>query len=268
MRGLTHVELAGLIAGEAPLRYTPNGYAILEATLAGSDTIHTSAGNDRRIPWYHQIKILGKYAEALADSLQPGTPAYVIARLSHRQWETKHGDKRSTIDIVVDTLQTLAAPPAERITTDQKGQGRLLDATNRAVALGNLTRDVELRYTQQGSPVAGLTIAVNEKRKDEDIVGFYNLTAWGSLAERIAGTPKGSPMIASGRLANDRWTDRNGNTRYDTKINADTIELVARPGQAQQTTRQPAKQAAQGSEPASSRLDIDDEFPPEEDLPF
>ena len=81
---------------------------------------------------------------------------------------------------------------------------------NRVVLMGNLTRDVELRYTPSGTAVTDISLAVNErvKRNDQwsDEVHFFDVTLWSRTAE-IAGEylSKGSPVLIEGRLKHDRW---------------------------------------------------------------
>src|SRR5215203_77168 len=57
---------------------------------------------------------------------------------------------------------------------------------NRVVLAGNLTRDPELRFTQQGVPVASFSIAVNRVRSKSEEVDFFNVSAWRELGETVA----------------------------------------------------------------------------------
>lgn len=276
MQGMTHLELSGILTADAELRYTPSGLAILTFTLAGATPVPSGDDTpDRHVSWYHRCTMFGAFAEAMADDLKAGTAAYTTARLRYRTWETQQGEKRSGVDIHVDTFKVLDPPPPNRLRHDRSGQTLLLGAVNRALAMGNLTRAPELRYTQAGNPVTNTALAVNEKVKDQEITGFYDLTAWGSTAERLAeGAQKGAPLIATGRLQGTSWTDRAGNKRYGTTITLDAFELVARPND-DATTARPAAGAAPAAPGERQRptaptgpASIEDEFPPEEDLPF
>lgn len=85
---------------------------------------------------------------------------------------------------------------------------------NRVILCGNLTRDVELRFTPSGSAVGVFGIALNRKFKDgtgnyKDEVTFVDVTAWGKTAETIAQYfKKGSSILMEGRLKLDSWKDR------------------------------------------------------------
>jgi single-strand DNA-binding protein len=105
---------------------------------------------------------------------------------------------------------TKAATPA---TTDKTEYGEREDG---AVS-GNLTRDPDLRYTSSGKPVANLSIAVNDKVQDdagnwvETETEFYDITAWGTLAENICeALLKGDRITATGYFQDQTYTNRDG----------------------------------------------------------
>ena len=72
-----------------------------------------------------------------------------------------------------------------------------------------------------------------------------------------------------GRLVNDSWQDQDGNKRYETRLVSTRIEILTRGPSSggAETQSVPKAQNVQASQPNAS-LDIDEEFPPEEDLPF
>ena len=89
---------------------------------------------------------------------------------------------------------------------------------NRVILLGNLTRDVEVRYLQSGTAVADVGMAVNDRRKGQngewiDETTFVDVTLWGRTAE-VAGEylSKGSPLLVEGRLKYDTW-EKDGQKR-------------------------------------------------------
>ena len=105
---------------------------------------------------------------------------------------------------------------------------------NRVVLMGNLTRDVELRYTPQGTAVTDISLAVNErvKRNDQwsDEVHFFDVTLWSRTAE-IAGEylSKGSPVLIEGRLKHDRW-EQDGQKRSKIKIVGEKMQMLGSKG--------------------------------------
>lgn len=105
---------------------------------------------------------------------------------------------------------------------------------NRVVLVGNLTRDVELRFTPQGTAVTDISMAVNErvKRNDQWVeeANFFDITLWGRTAE-VAGEylSKGSSILIEGRLKLDRW-EQDGQKRSKIKIIGEKMQMLGSRG--------------------------------------
>ncbi len=102
---------------------------------------------------------------------------------------------------------------------------------NRVILLGNLTRDVELRYTQSGMAVTDIGLAVNDRRKNQagewvEEVTFVDVTLWGRTAE-VAGEylSKGSPVFVEGRLKLDTW-ESDGQKRSKLHVVGERMQLI------------------------------------------
>ena len=101
---------------------------------------------------------------------------------------------------------------------------------NKSFLMGNLTRDIELRHTPQGTAVCDIGLAVNERRKsgDEwvDETTFVDVTLWGRNAE-VADeyTRKGSSVMIEGRLKLETW-EHEGQKRSKLKVVADRLQLL------------------------------------------
>ncbi len=107
---------------------------------------------------------------------------------------------------------------------------------NKVILVGNLTRDVELRQTPSGTPVADVGLAVNERRKgknDETIeeTVFVDVTLWARNAE-VANQylAKGSPVLIEGRLKLDTWESQEGERRSKIKVVAERMQMLAKKG--------------------------------------
>ena len=101
---------------------------------------------------------------------------------------------------------------------------------NRVVLVGNLPRDVELRYTPQGTAVTDVGLAVNErvKRNDQwvDEANFFDVTLWGRLAEIAAEyLSKGSYVLIEGRLKQETW-EQEGKKRSKVKVVAEKLQML------------------------------------------
>lgn len=280
-RGLNSIYLVGTLTQAPELRYTPSGLAILELNVAGNDHVIGDDGQPRELAWYHRATVFGGYAESLANQLEAGHPVLIEGRLNHRSWDTPDGQKRSALDINANRVEQLGFGGRGDTPTvsDARGQERLRDALNHVLVVGNLTRDAELRYTPAGAAVTRFTVAVNEKFRDrqgadQERTHYVDVNVWREMAEASASLAKGDPVFVIGRLVNDNWTDKEGNKRYTTRIEGSRVEHLTRgPGAGGPATRaaRPAaasSAAAAGGRAQTSQLDIDEEFPPEEDLPF
>ncbi len=94
--------------------------------------------------------------------------------------------------------------------------------TAQSTIVGNLTRDPELRFTPSGLAVASLSVAVNRKKGEEEVVSFFDVTAFGTLAENACELTKGTRVIVVGRLEQRSW-EQDGNKRSKVELVADSI---------------------------------------------
>jgi single-strand DNA-binding protein len=102
---------------------------------------------------------------------------------------------------------------------------------NNVTLVGNLTADPELRFTQTGTAVANMRVAVNRRIRNnqsgewEDRTdGFFNVVVWRSLAENAADSlRKGTRVLVNGRLTERSFETQQGETRYVTEIEADEV---------------------------------------------
>ena len=135
---------------------------------------------------------------------------------------------------------------------------------NKAILMGRLTRDPEMRYTQSNTPVTSFTLAIDRDRKGpngERQTDFIDCVAWGKQAEFVKSWfAKGVMAIVVGRIQSRNWEDRNGNKRTSVEINANEVLF----GESKKD------KAARNPEPAVPRFDLsvgDDEFEELDDLP-
>jgi single-strand DNA-binding protein len=112
---------------------------------------------------------------------------------------------------------------------------------NRVVLAGNLTRDPELRFTQDGVPVASFSIAVNRVRSKSETVDFFNVSAWRELGETVVNYKKqGDPILVEGRLQYRTWQAQDGAKRSAVDVVADNVQFLSRSGDPQAHVEAPA----------------------------
>lgn len=107
---------------------------------------------------------------------------------------------------------------------------------NRVILVGNLTRDVDLKYTGGGTAVTEIGLAVNDRRKNQqgewvDETTFVDVTLWGRTAE-IAGEylSKGSPVLIEGRLKLDQW-ESEGQKRSKLRVTCERLQMLSGRGE-------------------------------------
>ena len=94
---------------------------------------------------------------------------------------------------------------------------------NHIIVLGRLTKDPELRTTQNGKSVASFTVAV-DRDFQKDAVDYINCVAWNGTAEFVSKYFfKGKAAVVSGQLQSRKWTDRDGRDQISWEINAQSV---------------------------------------------
>ncbi len=157
---------------------------------------------------------------------------------------------------------------------------------NKAIIIGRLTRDPELRSTQSGRQVASISVATSFTYKDQagqkqEKTEFHNVVAWGKQAEVIAQYfTKGQEIYVEGRLETHSWEDKETNKKmYKTEIVLDKFEFGAKPqgsngsynsnNSQTNVTATPQNSNSNGnvSQNTDSKNNISQNQPQEEDIP-
>lgn len=103
---------------------------------------------------------------------------------------------------------------------------------NKAILIGNLGKDAEMRFTQGGTAVATFNIATTEKFTDRDgnkkeDTQWHTIVVWGKTAEAIHQyLTKGKQVAVEGKIQTRKWTDKEGKDRWSTEIRADRVQLL------------------------------------------
>lgn len=102
---------------------------------------------------------------------------------------------------------------------------------NKFFAVGNLTRDPEMRYTPSGKAVTEFSIAVNEGSGERRTTEFIDCQCWEKLAELVAEhCRRGRKVLIEGRYTTESWTDKETNKkRSRVRIKCNTVEFLDRP---------------------------------------
>lgn len=149
---------------------------------------------------------------------------------------------------------------------------------NKAMIIGNLGADPEVRYTQSNTAIANFNLATSEKYKDsngdmKETTEWHKIVCWGRLAE-IAQQylRKGSPVYIEGTIQTRQWEDKEGQKRYVTEIKALALQLLGNRQEAGAEMSQSTgyQRSTPTAAPASkSGVVVNDDFNAmDDDLPF
>lgn len=98
---------------------------------------------------------------------------------------------------------------------------------NKAILMGRLTRDPELRHTQNNTPVTSFTLAIDRRTSGNDRqTDFIDIVAWNKQAEFVKQWfTKGTMAIVSGRIQSRSWEDKTGAKRVSVEVVADEVSF-------------------------------------------
>jgi len=146
---------------------------------------------------------------------------------------------------------------------------------NKAILVGNLGRDPEVRYSANGSAIANVTLATTDSWKDRQTGERQERTEWhrvvffGRLAEIAAEyLKKGSQVYVEGRLQTRKWQDQSGTDRYTTEVVVNDMQMLGSRGGA---SSMPPEDLDQADDPNSGK--VQEETPAaakefDDDIPF
>jgi single-strand DNA-binding protein len=117
-------------------------------------------------------------------------------------------------------------------------------------AIGNVSRDAEIRYTPNGDAIASFSFALNSGYGDKQITTWLNCSIWGKRAETLAPMIlKGSKIGITGELTNRPYTAKDGTEKYSLDVRVNDVTLLG------------AKPANQSAAPSHMNADADPEIP-------
>jgi single-strand DNA-binding protein len=149
-----------------------------------------------------------------------------------------------------------------------------MGSVNKAILVGNLGRDAEMRFTAGGTPVATVSLATTERYNDRDgnkkeDTQWHRVVIWGKTAESLHEyLTKGKQIYVEGRIQTREWTDKEGKQARTTEIRADRIVLLGGGGGAGGGGPRPARERydSAGDQGGPEMAPVDS--PSDDDIPF
>ena len=133
MASLNKVMLIGNTGRDPEVRYTADGGAIANLSLATTETWKDKAGEKQEKTEWHRVVMFGKLAEITGEYVKKGMQIYVEGRLQTRKWQDKDGQDKYTTEIVADTMKMLGSRGEKAATSGPPGDG---DRVKPATAAG------------------------------------------------------------------------------------------------------------------------------------
>jgi len=150
-RGVNKVILVGNLGRDPEVRYSPNGQAVANVTLATSESWKdkTSGEKQEKTEW-HRVVFFGRLAEIAGEYLKKGAQIYIEGRLQTRKWQDKDGKDRYTTEIVANDMQMLgsragAGVPSDSFNQDQPAENAAAGGAKKATtsaAAGDFDDDI------------------------------------------------------------------------------------------------------------------------------
>lgn len=139
---------------------------------------------------------------------------------------------------------------------------------NKAMLIGNIGKDPEIKTTQGGRKRAAFSLATSRKYRDangetREQTDWHNVVAWGKSADIIEqlGVRKGTTLYVEGSISYRSWDDQNGQKRYATDINLDTFQLLTPRNGGQGTVASGSAPRAQAAPAQAGGFDDSDDLP-------
>ena len=147
-------------------------------------------------------------------------------------------------------------------------------SVNKAILVGNVGKDPEVRYLEGGTAVASFSLATSEvyKNKSGEKVTqteWHNIVAWRHLAELAEKyITKGKQLYIEGRITTRSWDDKDGNKRYTTEIVANSIQMLGRKGDENNVGQGFSSGDQKSDTTKATEPEFSEDSTEEDDLPF
>jgi len=151
---------------------------------------------------------------------------------------------------------------------------------NKAILIGNVGKDPEVNYLDNGVAVAKFSLATTETYKKDgekvSITEWHNIVLWRKLAEICEKyVKKGDKLYIEGKISTRSWDDKDGNKRYTTEIIGNQMTMLTPKGQSEAASEKAQKETAtknateeKPAEKPVANSDFDNDSEKQDDLPF
>lgn len=232
MFSLNRVEIIGYQTQPVQLRKTPGGATVTDLNIVVPYSFTSGKGETLSGKSFHTVTVWGAMADVAGQYVKAGSQVYVSGRLQTDSWEDNETkEKKSKTKIVA--MDLILLDPKDGLRDSSNVSPQILSYLNRAQAIGNVTREPEMRTTTSGQSVLTLGVATNERWREKqsgelkERTEFHSVVVWGDLAKAVQeGVKKGQRIYVSGRVQTRTWETKEGGKRATTEIIADAVTLL------------------------------------------
>ena len=155
---LNKVLLIGNLTRDPELRYIPSGQPVTSFTVAVNRTYVSQSGEKKEEVSFLRVVVWGKRAEVCNEYLKKGSPVFVEGRLQSRSWDAQDGTKRSTIEVIAQSVQFLS-----------RGGSRTAEDAPAELPADGDTAIFEEPRNPAGSKAASVPVSERELQPDDEI---------------------------------------------------------------------------------------------------
>ena len=145
---LNKAMVLGRLGQDPELKYTPNGTAVCNFSVATSENWNDKSGQKQERTEWHRVVVWGKLAELCNQYLAKGRQAFLEGKIQTRSWDDKNGQKRYTTEIVAQTVQFIGGP-SDRAQTSDPGFDQ---SSPEAMGGGNFEVSTDSNFTADDIP--------------------------------------------------------------------------------------------------------------------
>ncbi|MFT4939360.1 MAG: single-strand DNA-binding protein [Paraglaciecola sp.] len=160
-RGVNKVIIVGNLGQDPEVRYTPNGKAVANITLATSESWKDQSGQIQEKTEWHKVSMFGKLAEIAGEYLKKGSQVYIEGKLQTRKWQDQQGQDRYTTEIVLDPFNGVMQMLGGKGGQSNQSDGGYQKAQNQ----GSSNQQPQAPYQQkpqQAAPAGGQNQGFNQ----------------------------------------------------------------------------------------------------------
>ena len=235
-RGMNKVMIIGFVERDPEMRRTARREPVAFFPVSTNRRWRTNSGQVREATEWFNIVAWGDLAESVSRRVHKDRRIYAEGYLQSRSWEDADGQRQVRTEMVASRV--IPMDDREAITNrelDIENEEMPL-CLNRAMVIGNLGRDPEMRYTPEGQALTSFSLAAtrtwtsaNDGRRDS--TEWFNVVSWGSLAEICNQyLTKGRRVYVEGELRTRGWQQPDGKKLFRTELVAsEMIMLGPRP---------------------------------------